>query len=418
MNHTLQRRRAQGPRRAQQRGAVAIIVGLSMAVLVGFAGLALDGGRLYVNKTELQNAADACALAGSYELTATPHIAQASFEQAENAALAVAAHNRVGFQGDAISAQDVTVEFGTALSGGAWLTAASNPPGNARYIRCTIRETGIQPWFMQVLGFGDQTVRAAATATLERAQTACGIPLGMCSQGPAPTYGLVPGRWYDGRFDAGGGATGSFNWIDFTPPSGGASELGALLRGNGVCELNISHPVGQPGNMGNAAAMAWNTRFGLYSGSDNLTNAPTDYTGYAYTSTNWPTRANAIEDFLARRTTGDNYGPTVAAGNAITGLGMTNAYNPTTPPAAHRAQGASRRLAVAPVVDCAGWQTSQTVPIQAWACILMLHPISHPSDIVYMEFEGLADDPSSPCSTSGVVGGGASVGPLVPGLVQ
>ena len=32
-------------------------------VLIGFAGLVLDLGRLYVNKTELQNAADACALA-------------------------------------------------------------------------------------------------------------------------------------------------------------------------------------------------------------------------------------------------------------------------------------------------------------------------------------------------------------------
>ena len=61
MKRTLQR-----PTRQAQRGAVAIIVGLTLAVLVGFAGLAIDGGRLYVNKTELQNAADACALAASY----------------------------------------------------------------------------------------------------------------------------------------------------------------------------------------------------------------------------------------------------------------------------------------------------------------------------------------------------------------
>ena len=44
--------------------------------------------------------------------------------------------------------------------------------------------------------------------------------------------------------------------------------------------------------------------------------------------------------------------------------------------------------------------------------------IASPSDIVYMEFEGLANDLSSPCATSGVVGGNGSVGPLVPGLVQ
>ena len=51
--------------RRNQRGAVAIIVGLTLAVLIGFAGLALDLGRLYVNKSELQNAADSCALAAS-----------------------------------------------------------------------------------------------------------------------------------------------------------------------------------------------------------------------------------------------------------------------------------------------------------------------------------------------------------------
>lgn len=416
MNHRLHSLAT--PRRAQQRGGVAIIVGLAMAVLTGFAGLALDGGRLYVNKTELQNAADACALAGAYELTASPAIAQASFEQAENAALTVAARNRVGFQAGLIDTQDVTVVFGTELAGGAWLPAASNPPGDARYIRCTIEETGITPWFMQVLGMGEQTVRAAATATLEHAQTACAIPLGMCRQGPAPGFGLVKGQWYDGKFDAGGGATGSFNWIDFSPPAGGGSELGGLLRGNGACELNITHPVGEPGNMGNAAARAWNTRFGLYSGSDNVNNAPPDYTGYSYTSQNWPSRSNALDDFLARRTTGANYGSNVQAGNAITGLSISNSYNPVTPTTSHRQYGANRRLAVAPVVNCSSWGSSQTVPIEAWACVLMLHPISHPSDIVYMEFEGLADDPSSPCATSGVVGGVGSAGPLVPGLVQ
>jgi uncharacterized membrane protein len=51
--------------RREQRGTVAIIVALSALVLFGFAGIAIDVGRLYVNKTELQTAADACALAAA-----------------------------------------------------------------------------------------------------------------------------------------------------------------------------------------------------------------------------------------------------------------------------------------------------------------------------------------------------------------
>ncbi len=408
------------PSRREQRGAIAIIVGLSLAVLIGFAGLALDGGRLYMTKTELQNAADACALAAAYELTGAPNIPAANFAHANDAGLLVAGDNRVGFQGDDIVPQDVTVEFGTSLSAGPWLSAASNPPGNSKYVRCTIQEAGIAPWFMQVLGFGPQTVRALATATLANSQTNCGIPLGMCTKGPAPTYGLTKGQWVDGRFSAGGGSTGSFNWIDFTPTAGGQSELAALLKGNGECNMNTAVNVGQPGNLGNAAAQAWNTRFGLYqSGQNNVNTAPPDRTGYAYTALNWPSRFNALPDFLAKRSINAPYGPNVAAGNALTGLSISNAYNPTTSVAQHAQYGADRRLAVAPLLNCADWEgTNHQAPIQAWVCVLLLHPIASPQDIVYMEFEGMANDPTSPCATSGVIGTANSVGPLVPGLVQ
>ncbi|MDL1983399.1 MAG: pilus assembly protein TadG-related protein [Deltaproteobacteria bacterium] len=48
-----------------QRGAVAVIVGISIFMLVGFGALAVDIGHLHVARNELQNAADAGALAGA-----------------------------------------------------------------------------------------------------------------------------------------------------------------------------------------------------------------------------------------------------------------------------------------------------------------------------------------------------------------
>ena len=54
--------------RHQQHGAVLIVFGLSIAVLIGFLALVIDLGRTYVIRTELQNAADAAALAGAKEL--------------------------------------------------------------------------------------------------------------------------------------------------------------------------------------------------------------------------------------------------------------------------------------------------------------------------------------------------------------
>lgn len=51
-----------------QRGAVAITFAFSLLVLFGFMALVFDLGRTYVVRTELQNAADAAALAGAKDL--------------------------------------------------------------------------------------------------------------------------------------------------------------------------------------------------------------------------------------------------------------------------------------------------------------------------------------------------------------
>ena len=50
--------------RDDRQGAVAIIVGVSMITLIGFAALTIDGGYLYWARTQLQATADSSALAG------------------------------------------------------------------------------------------------------------------------------------------------------------------------------------------------------------------------------------------------------------------------------------------------------------------------------------------------------------------
>jgi hypothetical protein len=115
---------------------------------------------------------------------------------------------------------------------------------------------------------------------------------------------------------------------------------------------------------------------------------------------------------------------------------------------------------VAPVVDCAAYQSSQTANVQQWACVLLLHPIvnnaSGNSQLVagdtlsaaassngngngngggnaggngggnggtgssrmFLEFLGYASEAGSPCASSGTPGGEESAGPLVPALVR
>jgi hypothetical protein len=52
-------------RRKSQSGQSLIILAVSFVVLLGFSGLAIDGGILYSDRRHAQNAADAGALAGA-----------------------------------------------------------------------------------------------------------------------------------------------------------------------------------------------------------------------------------------------------------------------------------------------------------------------------------------------------------------
>src|SRR5215470_11771544 len=49
----------------KRRGAVVVVVALSMVLILSCAALAIDLALLYMNRNELQRAADAAALAGA-----------------------------------------------------------------------------------------------------------------------------------------------------------------------------------------------------------------------------------------------------------------------------------------------------------------------------------------------------------------
>jgi hypothetical protein len=424
--------------RVRQRGVVAVIAAIALPIMIGFVGLALDGGRLYMQKTELQNAADACALAAARELTCDPAAGPcaASFLiNAENAGLTVAGRNRIDFQGSLIGSAQLTaadIQFSTTFGpSGSYLSRAAGASPAAKYARCQPHQTGILPWFMQVLGVGAQAINAQSVATLSPAMTNCAIPIGMCMTSTAtsanPFAGLTVGHWITSKLSA--SATGSFDWIDFTPGSnpsggcGGACELANLLTTTGACSVPApgTQDVGEQGNKSNLS-FAWNTRFGLYHGSDTITNAAPDYTGYAYTPTSWPSKFNAYggssgatPNFATARA---QYEP--FQGEAAAGINLPGGTS-TISKANHQTYGADRRLVTAPVVDCKDWAGgtgSQQVPVRGYACLLMLAPMTKDDDEVFLEYRGKSTDLSSPCATSGVVGGPGAVGPLVPALVQ
>lgn len=443
--------------RKHQTGAVAIMVGLTIVVLVAFLGMTVDLGRLFITKTELSNAADACSLAAAAELNG----AADSLDRAVSAGTTVGQRNKVGFQGSAVTIFPADITFSANLQG-TYQDKTAATPANMKYAKCTLPQTGIIPYFMQVMNFGPQTVTSHAVATLSPGITNCALPIGICkNKTPPPTctdgstpdaMGLCRKEWYCSKFSPGPGgssaspsacpgfgATGNFNWIDFDPDAptpgctgGGASELACIITGTGQCNLNITKPVGQTGNI-QAIEKAWNTRFGLYKGSDSVSTAPPDFSGFAYTPTSWPSKYDAFAGTSGTTPhLGNLPGDTTATsarkanlpyqGDLLAGFSppgtIDKSYSNSTT-GQLSSSGSDRRVALVPIVDCDGWATPpHTTPILKFACIVMLHPMTSPQDPTYLEYQGLTDLSGSPCATTGLPGGPGSVGPRVPALVR
>jgi Flp pilus assembly protein TadG len=425
---------------SRQKGGVLALMAISLAVLIGFLGIVVDLGRLFVTKTELQSAMDACALAAAAELKpgVSPPDTQA-IARAVSAGITAGTRNRVDLQSAATTVTAANIYFSDKLSDNSttfpfgYVPSGSADPATARYVLCVSGQGGIATYFMHVLEAflgGTSTnkgIGAWATATVQPAQLNCALPLGVCNPGGTtadPFAGMTEGQWFRSKTPTPQPpGTGSFDWIDFTPSSGGgASELADMLKGSGGCNLPAAGtPVGQQGNI-ESLDKAWNTRFGLYKGADSPATATPDYTGYGYNPNNWdPNIGNAfsgsstitpgIPNFQSARSGNLTYQGTPGQGyQSVTSTDLAT-------------KGADRRLATAPVVNCSAWAGTnpQTIPVLGFACMLMLHPMTHTSDPLYsvenwLEYRGPSNDPTSPCNTSGVAGGTA--GPMVPVLVH
>ncbi|MES2500740.1 MAG: pilus assembly protein TadG-related protein [Pseudomonadota bacterium] len=382
------------------RGSIIIFVVLMMPILLGIMGIAIDMGRLFVVKSELQNAADACALAAAYELDGTA----SQFTRAETAGITLATINRTLFQKEAVAATaDTSVEFSTTDTGG--YASKGGAAANAAFARCTLARNNIANSFIQLLGLGDQDMSATAVATNLPGQTTCSLPIALCSDELTATTPV--GTWLSGKQSAQGGEEGFFRWVDFSPPAGGASELHGLLSGANQCNINVADPnvpIAEYGNI-NSGGPHYNTRFGIRAGG--ASSGVPDLSGYAYYPTNFPAAFNAYPDFVSNRR------PVNAPFQGVSGINLSG--NPTVLTAAQlAAQGTSRRVSVAPVINC------ETKVIESYACVFLLHPMNtqgNPNFEMYLEFLGDANA-TGPCKSFAFAGSSTGNGPLVSSLVQ
>lgn len=445
MRHTTRRMtsRSPGVRAHGQRGAVAMIVGLGLAVLVGFAGLVLDLGRLYINKSELQTAADTCALAAAAELTCTT--GTDCLLNAQYSGKFAALKNSSDFQRSAVSIADTDVQFSTSfVSGYASISSGSALPAS-RYAMCTARSAGIIPWFMKTLGFTTASlVTARAVGSLQPSGGGgfCpGAPIGVC---PATSGTYATGDWVVADANGSGGSSalsgtkstytsaeikGTFRWVDWDPSGGGTDEVRDRLAGvTSACGISTASTDIREEGVKQGSKDAWNSRFGIYGpgsgpGTYTAATAPPDRTGYAYPTSGSGkivVGASAYDDFRAKQAAfapfqdktgpGGTYDPQ-PKGGAVSGSAGTLAQ--------HTTYGTNRRLIATPIIsDCT--TPGAPITISRFGCFLMLNPMSNGANSdVFLEFRGFADVAGSPCTSAGGPGGPtATGGAVVPTLVQ
>lgn len=417
--------------RHRQHGAVLVTVALVMLFLLGFMGIALDFGRLFIVKTELQTAMDSCALAAAQELDGQ----STALTRATSAGVTAGNLNNVNLQSPTWSGQGKITSADISFRDAAYV--ATTVAASAKYAQCQHTQSNIGMWLMQAMGaFSGNTadypntrqVSALAVATRTNAQSACPIPVAFKPKpgSTAPNYGLVVGEWVTLIMAQNAAAGGEIGWANLDG-SNSASETEAEM--NGHCGTKVGDTLGTPGVQASIAD-AWNARFGIYKNSGDPAVHHPDFTGYAYTTANWPSGKNAYngtpgsdptgtaQNFLTKRlayASCADTGTKLKGANScesLTGLSL-NSFQKLAAPGnttgGHRQYGASRRITLVPVINPAG-------QVMDYACMLMLQPLSIPMANTQLEFLGNASDPGSPCTSSGLPGGVA--GPLVSVLVR
>ncbi|WP_321807510.1 pilus assembly protein TadG-related protein [Burkholderia sp. BCC1993] len=407
----------------RQRGAVAIIVGLALAVMIGFVGLALDLGKLYVTRSELQNSADACALSAARDLTSA-----ISLQVSEADGIAAGHSNYAFFQQNAVQMQtDSNVTFSDSLTNPFLTKTAVATPANIKYVKCTAQLSNIAHWFIEVLNTipGVQVANAAqvaasAIATVGAGQTACAIPVFVCRASAAAPYKV--GDWI--ASPSGSSSTygpGNFGWAALDG-STNETTIASELSGNS-CNITSPPDLGSTG-LKSASLRAWNTRFGIYTNGANGSSGQPDFTGYAYVGPNYgpPGTAGIVGDaytqFVLDRASFKSY---QGDGAAPTGSGI--ATNGTATASNYQTFGGDRRLALAPEGDCSTLSgSSSKLHVTQWDCVLMLDPLPFSPGAggvtAHLEYLGTTASGTTPCATHGLPGTGSSAGIKVPMLVQ
>jgi hypothetical protein len=216
-----------GFKQGNKRGFIILVTAISLIVLVGMLGLAVDLGRVYIVKDEAQAFTDLAAIAAARHLDGK----QAGIDNA-NAEVANST-NGWNFGTQNFPAGIRTVEFATSATG-PWFTAPSGSLVGYAYVRVTVNPV-VNLSFLPATGSGfTQTVTARSVAGVVPASFPLGgyMPFTPFAHNSAdPNFGYTIGQEYGFRWPGnakkGDGCAGDrVNWpiYNFSDQVGGSTR--------------------------------------------------------------------------------------------------------------------------------------------------------------------------------------------------
>ena len=249
-------------KRKGQRGSILALSAVAMLSILLAAGLGVDISRFYLAKNELQNAADAAALAAASALNSSPSgISSAN-------ARALQEMNKYNFNNSSVVVQPAAVRFAVNLEGTyVDFATAYATPGNIRFVQVTTPQVSIPVSFAAMVLGNSRNLGATATAGLSvPLNTFCNfIPLSVIDY----DVPMVPGQTYTIRADTGGSPSpGNYQILAVAGPGGVDVGFGIGAGVDACASPGATYSVDtKPGLTAGKVRTGLNSRFDDYGGS-------------------------------------------------------------------------------------------------------------------------------------------------------
>ncbi|HLL77590.1 MAG TPA: Tad domain-containing protein [Pyrinomonadaceae bacterium] len=247
--------------RGGERGSVLAVSAVGMMAFLLATGLAVDISHLYLVRTELQNAADAAALAGASALNGHA----TGIEKAE--VLTRQSLNKYEFNKKTISPAGLTVEYSRNLDTGyVSKTAARGDAANIRFVRVALPPSAVGTTFSSmVLGKAvDLSAKATAGMSVPLNIFCDYLPITAVDAEEGEPERFTPGQTYTIRRPPGGAITpGNYQILAIDGPGGADDRIG-LGKGVRNCLAAGSMVKTKPGVTAGDVRQGINTRFGEY----------------------------------------------------------------------------------------------------------------------------------------------------------